>query len=132
VLGDQPRQCREPQPVARLVADPADLAAQHGVLVPEHQKFGILGHLTPYPVSSRTAFSLTPSWCSAPTSANAVLGTTPRKSPLTPAFFMASAIGPTSVLPNGTWVLRYPDFSPAASQDFVNPVADFCELTELE
>jgi hypothetical protein len=28
-------QCREPQPVGRLVADPADLAAQHRVLVPE-------------------------------------------------------------------------------------------------
>jgi hypothetical protein len=38
-----------PQPVARLVADPADLAAQHRVLVPEHQKFGILGHLAPGP-----------------------------------------------------------------------------------
>jgi hypothetical protein len=45
--GDQPGQCREPQPVGRLVADPADLAAQHRVLVPEHQEFGILGHLTP-------------------------------------------------------------------------------------
>ena len=40
-------QCREPQPVARLVADPADLAAQDRVLVPEYQEFGILGHLTP-------------------------------------------------------------------------------------
>jgi len=38
---DQPRQCRQPQPVARLVADPADLAAQYGVLVPEHQDLGI-------------------------------------------------------------------------------------------
>jgi hypothetical protein len=37
--GDQPGQCREPQPVTRLVADPADLAAQHRVLVPEHQEF---------------------------------------------------------------------------------------------
>jgi hypothetical protein len=45
--GDQPRQVREPQPVARLVADPADLAAQHRVLVPEHQEFGILRHLAP-------------------------------------------------------------------------------------
>ena len=45
--GDQPGQCREPQPVRRLVADPADLAAQHRVLVPEHQELGILGHLTP-------------------------------------------------------------------------------------
>jgi hypothetical protein len=47
VPGDQPGQCRQPQPVARLVADPADLAAQHRVLVPEHQELGILGHLTP-------------------------------------------------------------------------------------
>jgi hypothetical protein len=45
--GDQLRQCREPQPAGWLVADPADLAAQHRVLVPEHQEFGILGHLTP-------------------------------------------------------------------------------------
>ena len=44
---DQPGQCREPQPIGRLVADPADLAAQHRVLVPEHQEFGVLGHLTP-------------------------------------------------------------------------------------
>jgi hypothetical protein len=44
--GDQPGQGREPQPVRRLVADPADLAAQHRVLVPEHQQLGILGHLT--------------------------------------------------------------------------------------
>lgn len=45
--GDQPGQCREPQPVGRLVADPADLAAQHRVLVLEHQDPGILGHPTP-------------------------------------------------------------------------------------
>ena len=45
--GDQPGQCRKPQPVGRLVADPADLAAQHRVLVLEHQQFGILGRLTP-------------------------------------------------------------------------------------
>ena len=44
---DQPGQCRQPQPVSRLVADPADLAAQHRVLVSEHQEFGVLGHLTP-------------------------------------------------------------------------------------
>ena len=29
------------------VADPADLAPQHRVLVLEHQELGILGHLTP-------------------------------------------------------------------------------------
>jgi hypothetical protein len=45
--GDQPGQCREPQPVGWLVADPADLAAKHHVLVPQHPEFGILGHLTP-------------------------------------------------------------------------------------
>ena len=45
--GDQPGQGREPQPVARLLADPPDLTAQHRVLMPEHQEFGILGHLTP-------------------------------------------------------------------------------------
>ncbi len=45
--GDPPGQCRQPQPVGWLVADPADLTAQHRILVPEHQQFGILGHLTP-------------------------------------------------------------------------------------
>ena len=45
--GDQPGQGRKPQPVARLVADPPDLTAQHRVLMPEHEEFGILGHLTP-------------------------------------------------------------------------------------
>jgi hypothetical protein len=45
--GDQLGQRREPQPVARLAADPADLAAQYRVLVPEYQEFGVLGHLTP-------------------------------------------------------------------------------------
>ena len=45
--GDQPGQCRKPHPVARLVADPAGLAAQYRVLVPEYQEFGVLGHLTP-------------------------------------------------------------------------------------
>ena len=33
--------------VRRLVADPADLRTQHGVLVPEHQELGVLGHLMP-------------------------------------------------------------------------------------
>jgi hypothetical protein len=47
VPGDQPGQCREPQPAGRLAADPADLAAQHRVLVPEHQELGIPGRLTP-------------------------------------------------------------------------------------
>ena len=47
--GDQPGQRREPQPVARLVADPAGLPAQHRVLMPQHQQFGVLGHLTAAP-----------------------------------------------------------------------------------
>ena len=45
--GNQSRQCQEPQPVARLVTNPADLTAQDRVLVPEHQELGILGHLVP-------------------------------------------------------------------------------------
>jgi hypothetical protein len=45
--GNQSRQCRKPQPAARLVADPAGLTAQHRVLVPQHQQLGIYGHLTP-------------------------------------------------------------------------------------
>src|SRR5258708_34186970 len=77
----------------------------------------------PYPVGSRTAFSLTPSWGSAITSANEVLGTVGRNSPSTPAFFMASAIGPTLVLPTGNWGVRYPDFSPAAAQHVTTPSA---------
>jgi ADP-ribosylglycohydrolase len=44
---DQSRQRRQPQPVGRLVADPADLAVQDRVLVPEHQDFGVLGHPVP-------------------------------------------------------------------------------------
>jgi hypothetical protein len=47
VSGNQSRQRRKPQPVARLVTDPADLAAQHCILVPQHQKSGVLGHLPP-------------------------------------------------------------------------------------
>jgi len=47
VPGDQLGQCREPQPVARLIADPAYLAAQYRVLVPQDQKLGVLGHLPP-------------------------------------------------------------------------------------
>ena len=43
--GNQSRQCRQPQAVPRLIADPANLAAEHRVLVPEHQELGILGHL---------------------------------------------------------------------------------------
>jgi hypothetical protein len=43
----EPGQRREPQPVAWLVADPAELAAQHRVLVPEHQESGVLGRVTP-------------------------------------------------------------------------------------
>jgi len=41
------RQYREPQPIARLVADPADLTAKDHVLVPQHQELGVLGHSVP-------------------------------------------------------------------------------------
>ena len=44
--GNQPGERGEPQPVTRLVTDPAGLAAQHRVLVPEDQHSGIPGHLT--------------------------------------------------------------------------------------
>ncbi len=74
---------------------------------------------------------MTPSRCSASTSANEVLGTVGKNTPSTPAAFMASAIGPTLVLPNGNWVLRYPDFSPTSSQDLTNPSAANAELGEL-
>ena len=46
VPGNQPPQRRERKPVTRPVADPADLAAQHRVLVPQDQQFGVLGYLT--------------------------------------------------------------------------------------
>ena len=45
--GDQSRQRRQPQPVGWAVTDSADLAAQHGVLVPQHQKLCVLGRLPP-------------------------------------------------------------------------------------
>ena len=45
--GNQPREGREPQPVGWPVTDSADLAAQHGVLVPQHQKLCVLGRLPP-------------------------------------------------------------------------------------
>jgi hypothetical protein len=38
----KPRQRSEPGPVGRLVPHPADVPAQHRVLVPEHQQFSIL------------------------------------------------------------------------------------------
>jgi hypothetical protein len=44
---NQSGQRRKPQPVDWLVTNPADLAAQDSVLVPQHQKLGILGHLPP-------------------------------------------------------------------------------------
>jgi hypothetical protein len=40
--GDERRKSGEPGPVARLVPHPADVPAQHRVLVPEHQQFSIL------------------------------------------------------------------------------------------
>jgi len=38
----EPGQRGEPDPVGRLVTYPAGVAAQHRVLVPEYQQFGIL------------------------------------------------------------------------------------------
>ena len=40
--GYQPGQRGEPHPVGRLVTHPADVAAQHRVLVPEFQQLSIL------------------------------------------------------------------------------------------
>src|SRR6266700_477268 len=36
--GEEPRKRGEPYPVSRVVPDPADVAAEHRVLVPEHQQ----------------------------------------------------------------------------------------------
>ncbi len=41
--GDVGGEFGEPHPVARLVLHPADVPAQHRVLVPEHQQLSILG-----------------------------------------------------------------------------------------
>ncbi len=43
--GNQSRQRRQPQPVGRLVTNPADLTAKDRFLVAKHQDLGILGHL---------------------------------------------------------------------------------------
>jgi hypothetical protein len=40
--GEEPRQRGEPYPVSRVVPDPADMAAEHRVLVPEHQQLSSL------------------------------------------------------------------------------------------
>jgi hypothetical protein len=40
--GDEPRQRGEPHPVCWFVPDPAGVAVQDRVLVPEHQQFSIL------------------------------------------------------------------------------------------
>jgi hypothetical protein len=41
--GDEPGQRGEPHPISRLVPQPADVAAQHRVLVAEHELLSILG-----------------------------------------------------------------------------------------
>ena len=41
VAGDQTGQRREPQPAGGLIADPASLAAQHCVFMPQYQQFGV-------------------------------------------------------------------------------------------
>jgi hypothetical protein len=45
--GNEPRQRRQPEPVGWLVTDPAGLAAQDRVFVPEHQKLSVLGQPVP-------------------------------------------------------------------------------------
>jgi hypothetical protein len=40
--GEEPCQRGEPHPVGRLVPHPADIAAQHRVLVPEDEQLSIL------------------------------------------------------------------------------------------
>src|SRR6266568_5709363 len=52
--GEEPRQHREPQPVSRVVPDPADVAAEHRVLVPEHQQLSSLCPVTAEHQPSRT------------------------------------------------------------------------------
>src|SRR4029077_12482219 len=45
--GNLSRQCRQPWPVARLVANPADLAAQRRPPVPEYMELGVIRRLVP-------------------------------------------------------------------------------------
>ena len=45
--GDEPSQRSEPGPVARLVSHPACVAAQHRVLMPEHQQLSVWVPKTP-------------------------------------------------------------------------------------
>jgi hypothetical protein len=42
----EPCQCSEPGPVSGLVSRPADVAAQHRVLVAQNQQLGVLGQIT--------------------------------------------------------------------------------------
>ena len=44
--GQEPCHRGEPHPVARLVPYPADVSAQHRILVPEHEQLGILRPVT--------------------------------------------------------------------------------------
>jgi hypothetical protein len=47
VSGELRGQCGEPETICRLVPDlVGDLAAEDGVLVPEHERFGVLGGVT--------------------------------------------------------------------------------------
>ncbi|CAG6392106.1 hypothetical protein SCOCK_150078 [Actinacidiphila cocklensis] len=44
ILGNQPRQRGQPDPIGRLVPDPRDLTTQHRILMPERRRFCVLGH----------------------------------------------------------------------------------------
>ena len=44
----EPGQRGQPRPVGGRVAHPRDLAAQHGVLVPQHQQLGVLAQISPH------------------------------------------------------------------------------------
>ncbi len=52
----EPCQCGEPHPVARLVPHPADVPAQHRVLVTEHEQLGILGPVAAEPQGCRAKY----------------------------------------------------------------------------
>ena len=44
---DQPGEGCEPQAVGWLILDPVGMAAQHGVLMSQHQEFGFLRNVAP-------------------------------------------------------------------------------------
>jgi len=46
--GSSPGQRGQPRPVGGRVEHPRDLAAQHGVLVPQYQQLGVLAQISPH------------------------------------------------------------------------------------